>query len=193
MFVVVVTGIISLTSADDVECPDPGVPDGGTRQGPARFTPGSKVSFDCPEGYERVGSPVAVCKDSGEWSLPVPQCIPDCAEIEAPANGVMSVSSGDLTRKYGSVARFACNSGYSLVGASAITCSNGEWNRPVPSCFADCVAVESPSRAITVGGSSHGDVMYFKCLPGFHLIGQGMITCKDGSWSDESPSCVPDV
>ncbi|XP_038063302.1 sushi, von Willebrand factor type A, EGF and pentraxin domain-containing protein 1-like [Patiria miniata] len=188
VLVAVLSGIISVASATEVECSDPGLPDGGTRRGPSRFTPGSKLSFDCPVGYDRVGSPVSVCQDSGEWSLPVPRCIPDCPRIAAPVNGAVSVRDA-ARRKYGSVARFTCDPGYSLVGAVVITCNNGQWNRPVPYCFADCMAVEAPSNAGVRGGTGHGDVIYFRCLEGFQLIGKSMITCQDGAWSDEYPRC----
>ncbi|XP_022099048.1 E-selectin-like [Acanthaster planci] len=189
--VVVLIEIISVVSGSEVECSDPGLPEGGTRRGPSRFTPGSKLSFDCPDGYERVGSPVSVCQESGEWSLPVPQCIADCPGIAAPAHGAVSVSAA--AKKYGTVALFSCEPGYSLVGAAAVTCRNGQWNRPVPSCFADCMGIPALSNSVSTGGTSHGDVIHFKCLEGYQLLGKSIITCKDGAWSDEYPSCVTNV
>ncbi|XP_022111518.1 uncharacterized protein LOC110990728 isoform X2 [Acanthaster planci] len=58
-----------------VECPNPGIPEGGTRRGPSSFMPGAEVSFDCHDGYEREGSIFSVCQENGEWSFPAPKCI----------------------------------------------------------------------------------------------------------------------
>jgi hypothetical protein len=48
-------------------------------------------------------------------------------------------------------------------------------------------------NTVSKGGRNHGDVVNFKCLAGYQLIGKSMITCKDGAWSDEYPSCVTDL
>ncbi|XP_071787113.1 E-selectin-like [Asterias amurensis] len=189
MVVFVALCLASAFVEGNVECPDPGMPVGGMRQGPSVFSTGSKVYFECPDGFERVGSPVSVCQSSGEWSLPVPKCIADCDSLEAPANGDVSTKQG----KYGSVAHFQCNHGYSLVGARAVTCMDGQWNHETPSCFADCEVGESPSNSQTNGSRGHGNIQYFKCLQGYQLIGPSMVTCKNGAWSEAYPSCLQDI
>ncbi|XP_022111313.1 uncharacterized protein LOC110990567 isoform X2 [Acanthaster planci] len=117
-----------------VECPNPGMPEGGTRRGPSSFMPGAEVSFHCLDGYEREGSTFSVCQENGEWSLPVPKCIPNCLEIAAPGNGSLTHSTAEW-RRNGSRIDFSCDPGFSLVGAASVTCENGQWDHPVPTCF----------------------------------------------------------
>ena len=54
----------------------------------------------------------------------------DCDSLIEPANGVLSTT--DVTS--GTSVEITCNTGYSLSGISPITCTNGVWSGPVPSC-----------------------------------------------------------
>ena len=53
-----------------------------------------------------------------------------CPEPETVANG--NVRAFGNTE--GSVAHYACDSNYELVGRSTITCSNGQWSHEAPTC-----------------------------------------------------------
>ncbi len=53
----------------------------------------------------------------------------NCVDPGTPENGAQSGSYGN-----GGVVTYTCDSAFSLVGASAITCSDGSWSNSVPIC-----------------------------------------------------------
>ncbi|XP_022111312.1 uncharacterized protein LOC110990567 isoform X1 [Acanthaster planci] len=60
--------------------------------------------------------------------------IANCLEIAAPGNGSLTHSTAEW-RRNGSRIDFSCDPGFSLVGAASVTCENGQWDHPVPTCF----------------------------------------------------------
>ncbi|KAI8482156.1 hypothetical protein Bbelb_401460 [Branchiostoma belcheri] len=92
-----------------------------------------KVYFRCDRGYKLVGDSPLTCQSDGTWSGPSPTCmkVAVCPGIRPPANGGYS--------GYVQVRRFFCEEGYTLVGASLLTCqSDGTWTGNPPTCRAEC-------------------------------------------------------
>ena len=55
-----------------------------------------------------------------------------CGQPEAPSNGRVNTSAGT---SFGDVARYSCDTGYTLNGPAERTCqADGQWNGSVPTC-----------------------------------------------------------
>lgn len=73
----------------------------------------------------------------------------DCGSISSPSNGQVIVTS----TTFGSTARYSCDSGYDLVGASSRTCqSSGQWSGAAPT----CTAVSLPPAVSTTTSPPEG-------------------------------------
>ncbi len=90
-----------------------------------RGVTGVEAVYSCNAGFVLNGSATTVCQADGAW---LPAAAPTCDQLAcppltAPADGTVSV--------VGSVATFACNAGFQLIGPSAMGCEFGEWNATV--------------------------------------------------------------
>lgn len=59
-----------------LQCPSPPNIDGGNHdsQDVEVFLPGMAVNYSCDPGYSLLGEASIYCTESGNWSLPAPQC-----------------------------------------------------------------------------------------------------------------------
>ncbi|XP_072039732.1 seizure 6-like protein 2 [Amphiura filiformis] len=191
-FYLIVTLILTGVANILADCPDPIAPEFGFQKvynTGSTLGQGSKVRFVCNTGYDLVGSPVSVCKEDGQWSLPSPQCIPNCPELSAPTNGEIAGKSS----KYGMVVKFSCDYGFTVVGASMATCKGGRWSHPTPECLANCQDPGFPENSERfTEGFDHGDSVRFSCDAGFNMIGSSTVTCQNGQWTHNAPLCVPE-
>ncbi|MBU6163129.1 MAG: SUMF1/EgtB/PvdO family nonheme iron enzyme, partial [Myxococcales bacterium] len=91
-------------------------------------TLGATATYACDEGYTLTGSGARLCQASGTWSGSAPGCLQiDCGAAPNIASGRVS-ASGTV---FGSTAEYACDSGWSLSGATRITCgATGVWGTP---------------------------------------------------------------
>ena len=93
----------------------------------------------------------------------------------------------------GTVVRFGCIHGFSLLGDPVTFCQNdGTWNTSVPTCVIQCPQI--PSQEHTSASSSNRSVnaeVILTCDDGYKIEGQTKIHCmKNGSWSAPFPICV---
>ncbi|XP_070549888.1 C4b-binding protein-like [Ptychodera flava] len=146
------------------DCTDPGTPDDGSQVGSPDYTFGSTLEFACDSGFILIGRKYINC-EGGTWSGDVPSCIPGCGDPGTPTNG-NQVGSPDYSA--GSTVTFACDSDYSLIGSSSITCESGNWSDPIPECLADCGDPGTPSNGQQDGSPdySHGSTVSFSCDSG---------------------------
>ncbi|XP_066287699.1 CUB and sushi domain-containing protein 1-like [Branchiostoma lanceolatum] len=130
-------------------CSDPGAPANGSRAGDS-FSPGDVVVFSCNDGFELIGENNATCRDTGNiagynWSSPAPVCqlvvsetcpdLPDVANAERTGNGTA----------VGDVVLYQCEPGFTVTGASSLTCLAGvppTWDTSLPNCTATCPVEE---------------------------------------------------
>uniref|UniRef100_H2YY60 Sushi domain-containing protein n=1 Tax=Ciona savignyi TaxID=51511 RepID=H2YY60_CIOSA len=104
----------------------------------------SVCTFQCDGGYQMSGSASTTCNDDfdddvfGIWTNPAPTCSrQQCSPPHTnPSNGSVSCSDGS---NLGSQCEFACQLGFTLVGAALSSCaqSNGnppDWTAPAPIC-----------------------------------------------------------
>ena len=55
-----------------------------------------------------------------------------CGQLDRPSNGRVNTSAGT---SFGDVARYSCDTGYTLYGPAERTCqADGRWNGSVPTC-----------------------------------------------------------
>ncbi|KAI8493087.1 carbohydrate binding [Branchiostoma belcheri] len=54
-----------------------------------------------------------------------------------------------------------------------------------------CSELTPPAKGSMTGSNSYRDVVYFRCAPGYQLVGDSPLTCQsDGTWSGTSPTCI---
>jgi CUB/sushi domain-containing protein len=117
---------------------------------------GTVVGFSCEAGFSVEGTSHIECKSTGKWS----DSKPSCKEITCPQLTLsthVNADSDDLS--VDTVISFSCDSGYSLVGVSAIMCNdNGKWNNSVPSCqkATDAPPTDPNTNPPTKGGIKKG-------------------------------------
>ncbi|CAM5161537.1 unnamed protein product [Natator depressus] len=154
-----------------------------------RVKPGSffhrrKRTFECNAGYIAENDNKRIeCTSSG-WS-PVPRCIPiQCGRIE----------NGKIVDKVEEKTTFQCNPGYkSENGINETTCTSEGWS-PVPTCTVQvCPHPPDIDLAEIVSGEKaeyqEGDVVQYRCYPGYTLAGPERITCSGEKWTPP-PKCL---
>ncbi|NWS19570.1 CFAH factor, partial [Pachyramphus minor] len=158
------------------------------------------IYYKCTSADKNIKQAACV---SGKWT----------PEIECPAEENMcppppQVSDAQQTavrRHYrnGSKIAFSCNSGFHLIGAEEITCTEGKWQSP-PHCVerpclppqsvecADAPRLENPNFKIEKEGKSiylAGAKLKYVSRSGYMLNGPTEITCSMGEWT-EAPACL---
>ncbi|KAJ7417297.1 hypothetical protein BTVI_33368 [Pitangus sulphuratus] len=175
-----------------ISCGDLPTPPNGNKIG-TLTSYGATAIFSCNTGYTLVGSRVRECMANGLWSGAEVRCLAiTCGHPGNPANGLTQGSQFNLN----DVAKFVCNSGFRLEGASQSQClANGQWSSTLPSCRGGsqgvCGDPGIPSHGIGLGDDfGVGGVVRFSCEPGYTLRGSSDRTCQaNGSWSGTQPEC----
>lgn len=149
-----------------------------------------EVRASCNAGYTRVGAGNLVCMTSGSWSVAVPTCQANpCPALSNPPFGTFSALSGVTA----TVVTFSCAAGYSVVGATSLTCTAaGSWSAASPTCSANpCPTLTVPSfGSLSATTGVTADVVTASCNAGYTRIGAASLTCQtSGAWSAAVPTC----
>uniref|UniRef100_A0A3P8S3J5 Sushi, von Willebrand factor type A, EGF and pentraxin domain-containing protein 1 n=1 Tax=Amphiprion percula TaxID=161767 RepID=A0A3P8S3J5_AMPPE len=153
---------------------------------------GSMVRYTCEEGYELEGEPERHCVSGRLWTDDAPVCRPvSCGDPGVIANG--TAHGGEFV--YPQVLHYECSPGFALKGSDTIACqADGKWNGRKPQCEpVSCGPPKIPSD-ITFKGKeyTYNSEIELSCQPGFLLKGKSVTICQaDGTWSHQSPTCVP--
>ncbi|XP_078348103.1 sushi, von Willebrand factor type A, EGF and pentraxin domain-containing protein 1-like isoform X1 [Oculina patagonica] len=150
------------------------------------YSYGSSINFVCNFGYDLRG-PASLTCTKGVWNGKMPECKKRCKDPGHPLNGRRSGAN----YTHGGVVQFKCKDrSFDLIGASRITCDEGEWSHLRPSCEARCSNPGIPDNGTKEGNDyrSRANVT-FKCNPPLELIGSRVIFCQDGKWSAAKPTC----
>uniref|UniRef100_A0A673TA56 Complement factor H n=1 Tax=Suricata suricatta TaxID=37032 RepID=A0A673TA56_SURSU len=154
------------------------------------FEYGAKVVYTCSEGYRMLGRiNFRECESDG-WTNDIPLCeVVKCLPVTHPENGRITSSVSDLDQEYtfGQVVRFACNSGFMLVGPAEIHCStNGVWSGEKIS----CQKPEIPNgRAVSLKNTyKENERFQYTCHKGYEYSNKGDAVCTASGWTP-SPSC----
>ncbi|XP_045206696.2 CUB and sushi domain-containing protein 1-like [Mercenaria mercenaria] len=145
------------------------------------------ADITCQTGYTINGASTLTCRTDGTWDISVPTC-GVCSALSSPSSGTVDLYSENSVTK----ANFSCESGYSLSGASILTCrTDGSWDFTEPVC-AKCTDLQTVNAGtINVYSDGLSTFASVSCASDYYLNGDGMLTCNsDGSWDYELPSCV---
>ncbi|XP_022793899.1 sushi, von Willebrand factor type A, EGF and pentraxin domain-containing protein 1-like, partial [Stylophora pistillata] len=165
-------------------CNNPGTPKNGQRKG-NDFRHGRNVTFTCQTDFKLLGNETLTCSD-GTWSSRVPVCSASCQNPGAPRHGSRT---GD-NFQHGKTVSFSCNHGHMLIGRKVIRCQKGVWSSSVPQCKKSCIDPGKPRNGRKIGADyRHGRSVSFVCQRTFKLTGVNRITCRDGAWSGNVPTC----
>ncbi|XP_041483388.1 sushi domain-containing protein 2-like [Lytechinus variegatus] len=117
-----------------------------------------------------------------------------CSELSAPPHGVIVESTG---RYFKDSDTFSCDDCYELTGNSTLSCQYDlQWSDDLPVCSregsATCLVPGKPDNG-TFRLATCNRTVNFSCNEGFALIGREQITCHNGSWDYDAPTCVVNV
>ncbi|MBN3309505.1 CSMD1 protein, partial [Amia calva] len=184
-----------------ISCGIPEPPGNGTFYG-NQFTVGSKVHYQCNEGYrlETSQSSTAVCQEDGTWSNrgQPPRCLPmQCPNIETVLSDQMvwRLISGSLN-EYGAQIMLSCSPGYYLGGQRVIRClANGTWNgsgEKTACKIISCGDLPSTPNGNKIGSlTTYGATAIFTCNTGYTLAGSHVRECgANGLWSGAETTCL---
>ncbi|KAI8494081.1 hypothetical protein Bbelb_284280 [Branchiostoma belcheri] len=142
-----------------------------------------KVYFRCDRGYQLVGDSPLTCQSDGTWSGTSPTC------IKAAVCPGIHLANGGSAGSRQTYLRFFCEEGYTLDGASLLTCRpDGTWSGNPPTCRAAvCPGIRPPANG---GYNGSAQVLKFFCEEGYTLVGASLLTCQsDGTWTGNPPTC----
>ncbi|KAM9217346.1 complement receptor type 1 [Leptosomus discolor] len=185
-----------------LQCPSPPNIDKGNHnsQDLEVFTTGMVVNYSCDPGYRLLGEASIYCTDSGNWSLPLPQCAGGCG---APPN----LTSAELTEEYknltefpvGDTVRYSCRPGYIRHPGAPLTLTclkNHTWSEVLAFCKRkQCKYPETPKngRVVVLTDLLFGSTVSHTCEEGHQLVGQSHRRCEtfgpDVAWSGILPIC----
>ncbi|XP_071884742.1 complement receptor type 1 [Anas platyrhynchos] len=185
-----------------LQCPSPPSIEGGSHnsQEVEAFIPGMVVNYSCDPGFSLLGEASIYCTESGNWSLPPPQCAGGCG---APPR----LSFAELTEEHrnqtafpvGKTVRYACRPGYSRhpTVPPALTClSNHTWSEARAFCKRkQCRYPEAPKngRVVVLTDLLFGSIVNYTCEEGHRLVGPPLRRCElfgaDVAWSGDLPIC----
>ncbi|KAM9317096.1 CUB and sushi domain-containing protein 1 [Gastrophryne carolinensis] len=166
------------------------------------FTLGSKVIYECNEGYRLQSSQqsTAVCQEDGAWSNAgkPPVCQPiTCPNLDSllSEHVVWKLVSG-LLNEYGSQVLLSCSPGYYLGGLRLLQCrANGTWSgdNAKPTCMViSCGNLPTPPNGNRIGTLNvYGATTIFTCNAGYTLVGSHVREClANGLWSGVETQCL---
>ncbi|KAI1286866.1 Sushi, von Willebrand factor type A, EGF and pentraxin domain-containing protein 1 [Halotydeus destructor] len=170
-------------------------PAGGRILGQCQGVVNEQCTFACDNGYQLIGYNPIVCQSNGQWSAPVPTCMPNggCPNINPPANGYSEGTCANA--KTGQTCVFNCFTGYRLVGVTSVTCRGTAWDGSAPQCQAiTCANLVAPPNGRLTGTCSPGRLgqnCTVTCNLGFRPSSQTVIQCTNSGWSTGLPTCNP--
>ncbi|XP_060580368.1 sushi, von Willebrand factor type A, EGF and pentraxin domain-containing protein 1-like [Ruditapes philippinarum] len=171
-----------------IDCGIPPIPLNGELDYARGTLYGETVIYTCISGYTLTGANTRTCQVDGSWQPPAPTCsLTDCGSLNSPDNGRV-IYGGTVI---GQTAFFSCDAGYSLIGATVITCQlDGSWNNPPPSCaITGCGGLQSPLHGFVSISFDSRSAMY-SCDTGYILNGDEIRNCLTSNvWSGITPTC----
>ncbi|XP_039595033.1 CUB and sushi domain-containing protein 1-like [Polypterus senegalus] len=167
-----------------------------------QYTVGSRVQYQCDEGYHLDRSDLAtvVCQEDGMWSNkghPL-RCTPvRCPNIESTLTEhlVWHLTFG-APNEFGAQVLLSCSPGYFLEGRRITKClPNGTWSagEGKPTCkVTSCGDLPSPPNGNKIGTlTTYGATAIFTCNTGYTLVGSHVRECQaNGLWTGVETRCL---
>lgn len=178
------------TECKAVSCGDPGHVEHASRKG-RNFIFSETVTFECDDGYKRMGPAFRFCDVNGLWIPPLDEikCVPvsSCSYLEPPVNGFITYTNN---QSIGSEAHYSCKEDYQLSGNPTRKCSeNATWTGSTPECKKICPDPFPHTYIVSAKQNMYvvGDIIVYHCP----FTNQTMsVICKEnGRWSNPPPLC----
>ncbi|XP_054308198.1 complement factor H-related protein 5 isoform X3 [Pongo pygmaeus] len=156
---------------------------------------GDVLKFSCRKNLIRVGPDSVQCYQFG-WSPNFPTCKEQVRSCGPPPQ----LSNGEVKEirkeEYGhnEVVEYDCNPNFIINGPKKIQCVDGEWTT-LPTCVEQVKTcgyipeLEYGYVQLSVPPYQHGVSVEVNCRNEYAMIGNNMITCINGMWT-ELPVCV---
>ncbi|XP_070564055.1 zonadhesin-like [Ptychodera flava] len=176
-------------------------PNGSATQHEYPVCSGTIVEFECDEGFELIGSDKTICNDS-QWYNPTPYCAALCDDPGTPENGYQNEG-----HKYPVIEEtkvtYGCADGYNLhdpdtnecLEAYETVCEGPDWTKRHPLCLAECEAPDTPQNGSPIEDHTYpvcsGTTVSFECDEDHFLSGEDTLTCEEGGWNPDLPTCLP--
>ncbi|XP_033758117.1 fibropellin-1-like [Pecten maximus] len=137
-------------------------------------------------------SVLLTCLEGGIYDKELPTCrLSNCGPVDQIKFGFVNSTTGV---RGGDSVLYKCNEGYTADRDLNVVCgADGNWGTR-PSCLASACPVqhavsEGYMEVVYGNGTKHGTILKFWCKNYYELIGQSMVTCKNGVWSTNLPEC----
>ena len=184
-----------------VMCAHPGNIENGTiSPNQSTYIFNETISYACDPEFYITGSVSRYCSSSGQW---YPQVAPSCS-LFVERCGILNLLNGSVEVMYDAAtmnvtAKFVCDRGFSLMGASGSVCDmNGMWSVRPPNDTCQVINCSIENIGVPMNGFRLSDVytfganVTFECSQGYNLIGSNSSQCLlSGNWSTPSPTCQP--
>ncbi|XP_070602452.1 complement factor H isoform X2 [Erythrolamprus reginae] len=179
----------------DATCPTPPIVENAriSEDTIKKYTNGEKITYRCNDGFEISESATVTCRQNN-WS-PLPRCQDvRCSSPPVIQNGRIV---GDIKEKYLPQEKvyYQCNTRYTFLGSSFITCLKKRWEQQLPRCTdigGGCGRppsvdngdiVESPKATYL-----QSETVTYQCQNFYTMQGSRRVTCRNGRWS-QTPTC----
>ncbi|XP_053558647.1 sushi, von Willebrand factor type A, EGF and pentraxin domain-containing protein 1 [Bombina bombina] len=148
------------------------------------------VKYQCNDGYELVGEPLAECTTFGHWSHPIPVCKPNPCPVPfvIPENAVLAETDFFVGQKVS----IKCREGYHLQGQPVITCRADEtWTDTDAKCekISCGPAIYVPNAMVRGTYHHYGDMVTYSCYSGYMLEGSFRSVCLGNRTWSAPPTC----
>ncbi|XP_055799679.1 coagulation factor XIII B chain-like isoform X1 [Salvelinus fontinalis] len=134
------------------------------------------VTIDCKDGY--TSEKMTITCNNGEWQTPLPACEPQGIICDPPPKVENAIVKIPYQNTYidGFEVNYECRKSFEIEGLKKITCKNGNWTTPPPTCKQYCGKPEGAGRTMPLIPDreryENGDQVEYGCLA----------TCKNGEW-----------
>ncbi|XP_031641421.1 complement factor H-like isoform X2 [Oncorhynchus kisutch] len=144
------------------------------------------VTIDCKVGYTSETKTIK-CKD-GEWQTPLPACRLQGVPCDPPPKVENAIVNIPYQNKYreGFEVNYECRKSIEIEGHKKLTCENGSWTTPPPTCKQYCGKPEGAGRRMEIADQvleryENGNQIDYTCISPYKGPG-GKATCKNGEW-----------
>ncbi|CAK8684025.1 unnamed protein product [Clavelina lepadiformis] len=184
-----------------ITCPDLVEPaDGSLSPEQFQYNVNDVVTFDCDDGFNRLGAEEVICQEDGKWSDREPICV-EKVSCFVP---IFDTDKGSFrpdkpSYDVNDVVFFSCIDGYVLDDDTPLVCEEtGRWSAGFPICVEiTCTPPQPEDFDLRFGSFSPNQPFYkieerinFRCDLGYELLGLTQVICgRNGEWSADFPTC----
>ena len=166
------------------------------------YRAGSRIIFECNNGYNMRGKSSLICRTDGKWRPDPPTCeIVKCQEFGNVPNGHTSQETANgMKNVYGNKVTVTCDLGYVRSGLSEVYCgADGNWG-PKPVCNPSSCGSHPGSNSSCIEDTDLTDdstIITYLCKAqssdrSVTKIGSGTAVCTDNEWDEPDTGCYCD-